>query len=292
MRGAVAAVQGEVTIADGSLREAIATFEDEDRFQLTAVLAATLAAVSALRGDTAEADRWLARAGRHRTHRLFEPWTRLCRAWTIAAHGSTTDAVTTAQDAADLARSHDLPVLEAVALYDTVRLSNGDRAKSLHARLADLATETNAPLIPLLADAAAALAHADREALCLTADALAARGHHLLACEAAFAAARVAATTTDRGATVVAMEHALELRSRCPDARTPLLSADGVTNHLTRREREVVLLATRHTSRQIAQRLGLSVNTVNNYLARCYTKLGVTGRTGLRTLLKNHPTSL
>ncbi|ROT28104.1 LuxR family transcriptional regulator [Micromonospora sp. HM5-17] len=47
----------------------------------------------------------------------------------------------------------------------------------------------------------------------------------------------------------------------------------------------MALLAVRHTSRQIAERLGPSVRTVNNTLARAYAKLGVTGRAQLRTLL-------
>jgi DNA-binding CsgD family transcriptional regulator len=55
---------------------------------------------------------------------------------------------------------------------------------------------------------------------------------------------------------------------------------------LTEREREVVLLAVDHTSRHIAQRLGLSPRTVDNDLARAYAKLGVSGRTQLRALLR------
>jgi Bacterial regulatory proteins, luxR family len=38
---------------------------------------------------------------------------------------------------------------------------------------------------------------------------------------------------------------------------------------------------------QIAQQLGLAVPTVNNTLARAYSKLGITGRTQLRPLLES-----
>jgi DNA-binding CsgD family transcriptional regulator len=39
-------------------------------------------------------------------------------------------------------------------------------------------------------------------------------------------------------------------------------------------------------SREIAARLGLSVRTVDNYLGRAYTKLGVTSRAELAALLE------
>jgi DNA-binding CsgD family transcriptional regulator len=41
-----------------------------------------------------------------------------------------------------------------------------------------------------------------------------------------------------------------------------------------------------HTSAEIAARLDLAVPTVNNNLARAYTKLGVTGRAQLRALIR------
>jgi DNA-binding CsgD family transcriptional regulator len=54
---------------------------------------------------------------------------------------------------------------------------------------------------------------------------------------------------------------------------------------LTAREREVVLLAADSSSREIAEKLGLSTRTVDNNLARAYAKLGISGRAELRSLL-------
>jgi DNA-binding CsgD family transcriptional regulator len=55
---------------------------------------------------------------------------------------------------------------------------------------------------------------------------------------------------------------------------------------LTNREREIALLAADGLpSRVIAERLYLSVRTVDNHLARIYTKLGVTGRSQLPGVL-------
>lgn len=50
-----------------------------------------------------------------------------------------------------------------------------------------------------------------------------------------------------------------------------------------------MLLAADHTSAEIAQKVSLALPTVNNNLARAYTKLGITGRAQLRTLLGDEP---
>ncbi|WP_178132679.1 response regulator transcription factor [Phytohabitans rumicis] len=52
-----------------------------------------------------------------------------------------------------------------------------------------------------------------------------------------------------------------------------------------------MLLAAQHSSKQIAERLGLGVKTVNNHLARAYAKLGVTSRAEIRTLLGQPPSA-
>ena len=70
-----------------------------------------------------------------------------------------------------------------------------------------------------------------------------------------------------------------ELRARCGGIRTPGLAHAGEGERLTRREREVAdLAASGASSKEIADRLFLSVRTVENHLQHAYTKLGVTGR--------------
>jgi DNA-binding CsgD family transcriptional regulator len=55
---------------------------------------------------------------------------------------------------------------------------------------------------------------------------------------------------------------------------------------LTSRERDVAMLAARGMpSREIAERLDLSVRTVDNHLARCFDKLGVRTRGELADVL-------
>ncbi|TMR98400.1 hypothetical protein EJK15_12620 [Nonomuraea basaltis] len=56
-----------------------------------------------------------------------------------------------------------------------------------------------------------------------------------------------------------------------------------------RRGAGVALLAARHSSRIVAQQLGLSVATVNNTLARVYAKLGISRRAQLAALVEATP---
>ncbi|KRB80019.1 hypothetical protein ASE01_00460 [Nocardioides sp. Root190] len=59
---------------------------------------------------------------------------------------------------------------------------------------------------------------------------------------------------------------------------------------LSRREIEIAhLAAQRVRSKEIGEQLGLSVRTVDNHLAKVYRKLGVSGRTELRSALEEQP---
>jgi DNA-binding CsgD family transcriptional regulator len=79
-----------------------------------------------------------------------------------------------------------------------------------------------------------------------------------------------------------------DLRVRCPDAATPPL-LDVPISSLSPRERDVVRLAAAGlTSREIGERLHLSVRTIDNLLQRSYVKLGVSGRRELPGAVDNH----
>jgi DNA-binding NarL/FixJ family response regulator len=85
---------------------------------------------------------------------------------------------------------------------------------------------------------------------------------------------------------VAASQRADRLAESCEGARTPLLDQIDVPDPLTRREREVATLAASGLANQdIAERLVVSVRTVESHLRAAYAKLGVTGRDGLRPVL-------
>src|SRR4029077_15628080 len=79
---------------------------------------------------------------------------------------------------------------------------------------------------------------------------------------------------------------ATALAQHCEGARTPGLLDVATPEPLTAREKEIAILAAeRLQSKEIADRLSLSVRTVNNHLQRIYVKLGVTSRTELAAAL-------
>ncbi|MCG5468036.1 LuxR C-terminal-related transcriptional regulator [Micromonospora sp. LAH09] len=283
-RGIIGKTQGRLAAAEADLREAIALVEENDQYHLVRTYWAELAGVRALAGDVPGARRWLAAAdARERAaNRIFHPWVELNRAWVEAAEGDLTAAIRTARNAADLARGSEQPTIEAVALYECARLGAPEPVRD---RLVDLAGHLGG-LASTLASAADGLLREDGETLETAADDLVARGHTLLAAEVLGAAARAYAR---HGRPRVAVaQRAATLAQKCRPVRTPLLAATAPGAEqatLTRRERDVALLAVALPSRSIADRLGLSVNTVNNNLARVFTKLGVRNRHELAVVL-------
>ena len=72
------------------------------------------------------------------------------------------------------------------------------------------------------------------------------------------------------------------LAACCEGAVTPGLIQTETAEPLSGREREVAMLAVSGlASKDIAERLYLSVRTVNNHLQHVYTKLGVSSRADL-----------
>ncbi|MGH3607954.1 MAG: response regulator transcription factor [Pseudonocardiaceae bacterium] len=106
--------------------------------------------------------------------------------------------------------------------------------------------------------------------------------------EAADAAA--AHTRQDRrGSAQAAATCAHRLAQACEGARTPALATLAAPLPLTGREREAVTLAAGGLSnRQIADRLVVSVRTVEGHLYRACAKLGASDRAELAALLHGH----
>jgi ATP/maltotriose-dependent transcriptional regulator MalT len=285
--GFVAAAQGRVAEALNSLREAVVALETGDGFGLLRCCTAGVGLATALSGNPVEARSWLARSDQLATpaNRLFTPWIELWRAWVQAADGATTKAIETARHAVSVAHTAKAPTVEALALYDVVRLGGEPDVR----RLGTLAESLDIPITPVLVTAATGQATSDGrrsgELLAEAAVGFESLGHHLLAMEARLGAARAYRRAGSRRNANLQAERAVALREKCPAARTPMSARDDTISVLTRREREVVLLAPDHSSKEIGERLGLSVRTVDNYLVKSYAKLQISGRADLRALL-------
>jgi DNA-binding NarL/FixJ family response regulator len=115
-------------------------------------------------------------------------------------------------------------------------------------------------------------------------------GALLFAAEAASLEAKYALDAGLHHRAAEASRSSSRLLVQCGEARTPPLASTGDTVRLSSREREIALLAVQGvTNRAIADKLVLSKRTVENHLQRVYTKCGVSGRSGLATVL-GHPT--
>jgi len=91
-----------------------------------------------------------------------------------------------------------------------------------------------------------------------------------------------------RGGTYLHHAHARALAGSAPDLRQGA-SAAAAAPRLSRRETEVLqLIALGHTNRQVAERLYLSVKTVETYRARVMAKLGLRNRVELVNYVLQH----
>jgi len=149
-----------------------------------------------------------------------------------------------------------------------------------------LADACDSPLVSARArHSAAARARSARD-LTGAVDDFEALGALLLAAEAAAGAAEAFSRDGDQRAATAALRRSSALAAACEGAVTPGLFRAATAVPLSGREREIVMLAAQGlTSKDIAERLYLSVRTVNNHLQHAYTKLGVNGRAGLAQAL-------
>jgi DNA-binding CsgD family transcriptional regulator len=107
----------------------------------------------------------------------------------------------------------------------------------------------------------------------------------LFGAEASFAAARAHRRSGLRASAFSAVERGKELAARCDGAVTEALRWVDQPEDLTPREREIAELAAGNiSSREIAERLGISARTVDNLLGRVYAKLGISSRQELAEL--------
>jgi DNA-binding NarL/FixJ family response regulator len=288
-----ALVQGRAKTATRRFLEVMPLLREHDVLGDQRLAASMLSQAAAIAGDlpTAEAALAEAESPSRPTARaiLAEVFLRLGRAWVATAKADIATAGRMAVEAAEMARNLGAVALEAVVLHHAVRL--GD-ASDVVSRLKQLAAQVPGSIADPFARHAAAVLARDGAALDSLSATFEAMGSPLLAAEAAVDASS-AHSAAGYGQRAGASRHrATALAAQCEDASTPALAllAAEEPDPLTRREREVAILAARGlTSKQIADRLGVTVRTVDNHLSHVFGKLGLTSRQQLRTLAIHRP---
>jgi len=284
--GRVATLQGRLATASRYYAEA-AGLADANRFAGPRRLVLSgLALAYAILGDADAAAQAIADRDAGPAFGFREPEQQLADAWTALASRRPVEAAERFREAAAQAASTGHRTTEAWLLHDLMRTNGSDTS----ARLRELASMCDSPLVSARARHAAAARARNAPELASAADDFESLGAMLLAAEASAAAAEAFSRAGDQRAAAAALRRSRVLASTCEGAATPGLIHTAKPVPLSGREREIVMLAaTGMASKDIAQRLYLSVRTVNNHLHHAYTKLGVTSRAGLTQALGGAP---
>ncbi|MGB8359959.1 MAG: LuxR C-terminal-related transcriptional regulator [Acidimicrobiia bacterium] len=169
------------------------------------------------------------------------------------------------------------------AWHLAVRLGRPDLVSE---RLADMTSERPDTVASLYSAHADALEALDPAALDLVTQAFRQSGLMLFAAETACQISGIRRHSQEVSLARRASALARELLPERSGVRTPPFAELSDAVPLTPREREVALLAADGvTSKEIAERLFISVRSVDNHLSRVYAKLGVSGRAQLPGVL-------
>jgi DNA-binding CsgD family transcriptional regulator len=280
--GRVATLQGRLATARRYYAEAVG-LADANRFAGPRRLALSgLAVACAMLGEATAATLALAERAAGPAFGFREPEQHLADAWAALVARQPAEAARQLREAAARAAATGHRTAESWLLHDLMRISGQDAS----GRLRELAAACDSPLVSARARHALAVRARDAAELAAAADDFEALGAMLLAAEAAAGAAEAYSRAGEPRAAAAALRRSSVLAATCEGASTPgLVHADAAVP-LSGREREIVMLAAKGmASKDIAERLYLSVRTVNNHLQHAYAKLGVASRAGLAQAL-------
>jgi DNA-binding CsgD family transcriptional regulator len=219
---------------------------------------------------------------RHAGWRFLDYEGALAHAWVSAAQGAVREAVGLALASADTCRGKGQFAAEVLCLQTATQFGDGSCA----ARLRELAAIVEGPRVGAAARFADALARGDAAELRSISDDYEQIGDLISAADAVAHAAVIYRRDEQKGSALTCSVRADELAHRCGGAVTPALLKASARLPFTDREREIVMLIGQGlSSRAIANRLTLSVRTVEGHIYRAMAKTGAADRDELGAML-------
>ncbi|PRC44850.1 helix-turn-helix transcriptional regulator, partial [Mycobacterium sp. ITM-2017-0098] len=236
----------------------------------------------AIRGHTDEASAALAILDdMKRPFRSLDYEQSLSRAWVAAGQGVVSEALDIVLGAADRANDAGRFGAEVLCLQTAAQFGDSTRA----ARLRELESIVEGPRVALASRFAGALRDDDASELALLSEEFERMGDLVAAVDAAAHAALIHRRHDRRGSALGCSTRAGDLAEQC-GANTPALRLASEHLPLTEREHEIVMLIGEGLqNRAVAERLTLSVRTVESHIYRAMAKTGTTTREELAALL-------
>lgn len=225
-----------------------------------------------------------AQAHRHPSYVYVESTALIAQSWLAAARQHLDDARELAGKAAEFAREHGQSAREVMCLQTATQFGDTTVAQ----RLTELAAVVQGPRAPAAARYGDALQRddaAELEAVSLDFEAM---GDRLTAADAAGQAAASHRAAGRTGSAMTASDRADRLARECGNATSPAIAAARFTLPFTQREREIALLVAQGMSnRDIAEKVSLSVRTIEGHIYRASCKAGTAKRTDLARLVNS-----
>jgi DNA-binding CsgD family transcriptional regulator len=206
----------------------------------------------------------------------------LARAWVGAVHGAVSEAIATLLQAADTCCERGQFAPEVMCLQTATQF--GDRTCA--PRLRELQAIVEGPRVGLAASFAEALCTNDGAAMTVVSQDFERMGDRIAAIDAAAHSAVAHRGMGLRGSALGCAARAQRLAEQCGRAVTPALRKAAQHLPLTEREFEIVtMLVDGLSNREIAERLTVSVRTVESHVYNAMAKTGTSCRAELAAVL-------
>ena len=207
----------------------------------------------------------------------------LAGGWAMAASGRLREAVTSAHEAAQLAHDRDQPTHELACIQAAAQWGNASQA----ARARELAQRLSLPVADAVASHGESLLAGDGEGLLAAAAAYLRIGDRAAAADAAAQASVAFDEGQQHRRGVYAAALARELADKCGGLCTPALRTPAGLK-LSGRQRDVIeLVVAGLSNRQIAEKLVMSVRTVEGHVYRACQRVGAQSREELASIVRS-----